>query len=318
MLVIRFSSIGDIVLTSPVIRCLKEQVKDLELHYLTKKSFEQVLSANPFIDKLHFLEDSLQNCISELKKEKFDYIIDLHHNFRTLIIKKSIGAPAKSFDKLNWQKWLLVNFKKNSLPNIHIVDRYLETVKFLGVKNDNKGLNYFLNGEYKIEELLPSTHHKYIALVIGAQHGTKRMPVERIIELAQGIKQAIVLLGGTEDAERGELITKNAGNHVFNACGKFKLDQSAFLVKMAEKVISHDTGLMHIAAAFKKPILSIWGNTVPEFGMYPYLVDESFIFEVKNLKCRPCSKIGHKSCPKGHFKCMNDIKIKEIIEVANA
>lgn len=318
VLVIRFSSIGDIVLTSPVIRCLKEQIKDLELHYLTKKSFEQVLSANPYIDKLHFLGDSLQNCVSDLKKEKFDHIIDLHHNLRTLIIKKSLGVPAKSFDKLNWQKWLLVNFKKNSLPNIHIVDRYLETVEFLGIKNDNKGLNYFLSGEYKIEELLPSTHHKYIALVIGAQHGTKRMPTERIIELAQGIKQAIVLLGGPEDAERGEMITKNVGNHVLNACGRFKLDQSAFLVKMSEKVISHDTGLMHIAAAFKKPILSIWGNTVPEFGMYPYQVDQSFIFEVKNLKCRPCSKIGHKSCPKGHFKCMNDIELKEIIEIANA
>jgi ADP-heptose:LPS heptosyltransferase len=318
ILIIRFSSIGDIVLTSPVIRCLKEQIEGIEIHYLTKKSFEQVLSANPNIDKLHFLENSLNDSISELKKENFDHIIDLHHNLRTLIIKTRLATHSKSFDKLNWQKWLLVNFKKNVLPKIHIVDRYLKTVEFLGVNNDNKGLDYYLNGNYELETLLPSSHLKYIAVVIGAQHATKRLPVERLIELCSNINHPVVLLGGPEDTERGEIIAETAGKHVYNGCGKFKLDQSAFLIKMSEKVISHDTGLMHIAAAFKKPILSIWGNTVPEFGMYPYQVDESRIFEVSGLNCRPCSKIGHNTCPKGHFKCMNSINLTELIKVANA
>lgn len=318
ILIIRFSSIGDIVLTSPVIRCLKEQIQGVEIHYLTKKSFEQVLAANPHIDKLHFLENSLENCISELKKESFDYIIDLHHNLRTLIIKTRLGIYSKSFDKLNWKKWLLVNLKKNVMPNIHIVDRYLQTVEFLGVKNDQKGLDYFLHSNYELESLLPPSHHKFIAVVIGAQHGTKRLPVERLIELCKGINHPIVLLGGPEDTERGESIAKLAGKHVFNACGKFKLDQSAFLIKMSEKVISHDTGLMHIAAAFQKTILSIWGNTVPEFGMTPYKINQSYIFEVSGLNCRPCSKIGYKTCPKGHFKCMNNINLNELTNEANA
>lgn len=318
ILIIRFSSIGDIVLTSPVIRCLKEQIQGVEIHYLTKKSFEQVLAANTHIDKLHFLENSLENCISELKKESFDHIIDLHHNLRTLIIKTRLGIHSKSFDKLNWKKWLLVNLKKNVMPNIHIVDRYLQTVEFLGVKNDQKGLDYFLHSNYELESLLPPSHHKFIAVVIGAQHGTKRLPVERLIELCKGINHPIVLLGGPEDTERGESIAKLAGKHVFNACGKFKLDQSAFLIKMSEKVISHDTGLMHIAAAFQKTILSIWGNTVPEFGMTPYKINQSYIFEVSGLNCRPCSKIGYKTCPKGHFKCMNNINLNELINVANA
>lgn len=314
---IRFSSIGDIVLTSPVVRCLKEQIEGLELHYLSKKSFEAVLTGNPHIDKLHFFENSLSECIAELKKEKFDHVIDLHHNLRTLLIKTRLGVNSRSFNKLNWQKWVLVNFNKNMLPPIHIVDRYLQTVEFLGVKNDGKGLDYFLTNEYDLKNMLPKSHLNYISVVIGAQHGTKRLPVERLTELCSKINHPVVLLGGPEDAERGERIALEAGKHVFNACGKFKLDQSAFLIKMSEKVISHDTGLMHIAAAFNKPILSVWGNTVPEFGMFPYKAKNSYIYEVNELSCRPCSKIGHDTCPKGHFKCMNSINLNEIIEQAN-
>ena len=317
ILIIRFSSIGDIVLTSPVIRCLKKQVNGIELHYLSKKAFETVLAGNPQLDKIHFLENSLSDCIQELKKEKFDYIIDLHHNLRTLWIKTKLGVSSSSFDKLNWQKWLLVNLKRNTLPPVHIVDRYLETVKFLGVKNDHMGLDYFLLKTYTLAEMLPPSHQSYIALVIGAQHATKRLPVEKLTELCKGIKGSVVLLGGPEDKERGEEIVKAAGHDVFNGCGKFKLDESAFLISKAQKVISHDTGLMHIAAAFNKPIVSVWGNTVPEFGMYPYQADYSRMVQVKDLSCRPCSKIGFKNCPKRHFKCMNLIDLNLLIKESN-
>ena len=316
VLIIRLSSIGDIVLTTPVIRCIKRQVNEVEVHYLTKKAFEPLLEGNPYIDKIHFLNESLSRTISELKLENFDHIIDLHHNLRTLIIKRRVGKPSSSFNKLNWQKWLLTNVGISRLPKKHIVDRYLETAEFLGVKNDGAGLDYFLIGNYDLTLLLPPSHQSYIALVIGAQHATKRLPLARLIELCGLIKQPIVLLGGPDDMDRGEII-KAAGNQVFNGCGKFKLDQSAFLVKMAKSVITHDTGLMHIAAAFKKTILSVWGNTVPEFGMYPYMAGESYIYEVRRLPCRPCSKIGYEKCPRGHFKCMNNINLLSISQQAN-
>ena len=309
ILIIRFSSIGDIVLTTPVIRCIKKQLEGVELHYLTKRIFEPVLSGNHYIDKLHFLNDSLSSTIRDLKGEKFDYIIDLHHNLRTFIIKTRLGVSSSSFDKLNWQKWFLVTFKKNLLPPVHIVDRYLKTVEFLGVKNDNNGLDYFLLQEYHLKLLLPPSHQEYIALVIGAQHATKRLPTKRLIELCRLIKQPVVLLGGTDDVQRGEEIMSASDDHIFNGCGKFKLDESAFLIKMSKLVITHDTGLMHITAAFNKPILSVWGNTVPEFGMSPYMADQSYKFEVSGLSCRPCSKIGYVKCPLGHFKCMNNIDL---------
>lgn len=313
ILVIRFSSIGDIVLTTPVIRCLKQQLKGAEIHYLTKKKFEAVLSSNPYIDKLHFLDERLTDTISSLKQERFDVLIDLHHNLRTLMIKTRLGIKSSSFDKLNWQKWLLVNFKINRLPSIHIVDRYLNTVKFLGVKNDEKGLDYFLNSEHDISTLLPSSHQVFIGIAIGAQHATKRLPQHKLIELCKSLTGPVVLLGGPEDSVRADEICKEAGQHIFNGCGKFSLDQSAYLVKMAKEIITHDTGLMHIAAAFDKTIISVWGNTIPEFGMYPYKVSRSVIVEVNRLPCRPCSKIGYQKCPLGHFKCMNEIPISSIV-----
>ncbi|MDB5121707.1 MAG: glycosyl transferase [Sphingobacteriales bacterium] len=311
ILIIRFSSIGDIVLTTPVIRCLKQQLKDAEVHYLTKKNFKAVLAHNPYIDKLHLLDHDLSKTISELKAEKFDCVIDLHHNLRTFIIKTRLGVKSTSFDKLNWQKWLLVNLRVNKMPNIHIVDRYLDTVQLLGVSNDGLGLDYFLAYDYSLSDLLPTTHQGFLGLVIGAQHATKRLPTNKLIELCQNLNKPIVLLGGKEDFERGEQIA-HSNNHVFNGCGKFSLDQSAYLVKMATSIITHDTGLMHIASAFNKPIVSVWGNTVPEFGMYPYQVNKSIIVEVNGLPCRPCSKIGYQKCPKGHFKCMNDINVIDI------
>jgi len=125
-------------------------------------------------------------------------------------------------------------------------------------------------------------------------------------------------LGGKEDFEKGERISNSIGENVFNACGKFNINQSASLVKQAKKVITNDTGLMHIAAAFRKDIISLWGNTIPEFGMFPYMPgdeNKSHILEVKDLSCRPCSKLGYKSCPKKHFDCMQKIDVDEIIQL---
>lgn len=323
-LILRFSSIGDIVLTTPVIRCLKQQVEgEVSVHYITKKQFAPLLESNPYLDKVHVLQDNLQATIAELKAEQFDYIIDLHNNLRTLRIKRSLPALAFSFDKLNWQKWLLVNFKINKLPQVHIVDRYLETVKAFEVKNDGKGLDYFIPDKDVVAPaaLDPALANGYVAFVIGGSFATKVMPEDKIVKICSGITLPVVLLGGKEDADRGKKIAIKAGAHVLNFCGKFNLNQSASLVQQAAKVITHDTGLMHIAAAFNKPIISIWGNTVPDFGMYPYLPrneEASTVFEIKDLPCRPCSKLGHAKCPKKHFYCMNLIETDAVAEAANS
>ena len=308
-LIIRFSSIGDIILTTPVIRCLKKQVPDTEVHVVTRHTFQSILEANPYIDKLHLHYDDLGETIERLKQESFDYVIDLHHNIRTLKVKSALGVKSFSFNKLNVQKWVYTNFKLNLLPPVHIVDRCMETVKSFGVKNDDEGLDYFIPGKDKIElHDLPLPHQvAYTGIAIGAALATKKLPLHKLKELCSLIDFPIVLLGGPEDKEIGDAIATIDPEKIYNACGKFNLNESADLVKNAKLLITHDTGLMHIAAAFKKPIISIWGNTVPEFGMSPYYGKyqvPNYKFEINGLSCRPCSKIGYKKCPKGHFKCM--------------
>ena len=318
-LVIRFSSIGDIVLTTPVIRCLKTQLKGAEIHYLTKEQYKGILVANPYIDRLWLYKNNMRELLQSLKSENFDYIIDLHHNIRTLRIKNSLKIVSFSFDKLNLQKWLIVNFKINRLPGVHIVDRYLDTLKLFDINNDGKGLDYFLPIEDSyVPDGIPG---KYIALAIGAQHETKKAGPDLLADICDKIDFPVVILGGKEDSALAGAVSDRLRKNkkVFDFTGRISLNQSALLVKNAEMVITHDTGLMHIAAAFNKKIISLWGNTIPEFGMYPYLPDpESRIFEVKGLKCRPCSKIGHQKCPKKHFRCMKDQDSGKIAKWAKA
>ena len=303
ILVVRFSSIGDIVLTTPVVRMLKTQL-NTEVHFLTKVPYVSLFKNNPYVDSVFQIDKSINEVISDLKKENYDYVIDLHSNLRTQILKLKLGVSAKSFNKLNWEKFLLTNFKTNILPDVHIVDRYLDTVKFLGITNDNKGLDFFLSAADKLD--LAESSKDYIAFVIGGQHATKILPTAKIISICKKLNKAVLLIGGPDDKARGDEISKASG--AINTCGNHSLLQSAFLIKNSAYVISHDTGMMHIAAAFKKKIYSVWGNTIPEFGMYPYLSDKnSKMIEVKDLNCRPCSKIGYDKCPKGHFKCMQEI-----------
>ncbi len=316
-LIIRFSSIGDIVLTSPVVRCLKTQYPGAEVHFLTKKRNADLLQANPYIDKIQLYDGSISNLISDLKAEKYDYIIDLHNNLRSLAVKFSLNAQSYSFNKLNFRKLLLTRFGINTMPDRHIVDRAMETLQSFNVENDGKGLDYFIpDGDEFLQEELPENFRSgYIALVLAGTYTTKKMPVAKYRNLISGSNVPFVLLGGkSERILASEILDWNTGN-VVDFTGQLRINQSASLVKKARLVISNDTGLMHIAAAFHKKILSVWGNTSPEFGMYPYLPGKgSEMIEVKGLACRPCSKLGYRKCPKKHFRCMNDIQEDKIID----
>jgi ADP-heptose:LPS heptosyltransferase len=323
ILVIRFSSIGDIILTTPVLRSLKKQYPDSEIHFLLKEKYRRVIGANPYVDHIHGLENKLAPLLRELKAARFDFVIDLHKNIRSIRVRMALGKPSASFRKLNIQKWLLVNFKVNRLPDMHIVDRYFEAGRKLGISNDGRGLDYFIPpGDRLSRDDLPATHkNAFIAFVIGGMHYTKIFPAEKVVALCRLLHLPVVLLGGEEDRERAEQITDLCGQKVYNACGLYNINQSASLLDMAAKVVTNDTGLMHIAAALQKPLISIWGNTVPEFGMYPYLPGKkelSDIVEIKGLPCRPCSKIGYGNCPKKHFRCMMDIEVEKLASVINA
>ena len=335
ILVIRFSSIGDIVLTTPVVRTLKRQ-KNATIHFITKNSFRGILTANPYIDQVFSIEKQVNEVIEALKEEAYDYLIDLHHNLRSKQIRLALRKPTYAFDKINWQKWLLVNFKVNRLPKVHIVHRYMETVMPLGVTYDDQGLDYFIPEPdqlaldkilkpidaqaLSIKQLEKYKKKHFLALVVGAAHATKRMTKEQLLSIAEGVDWPVALLGGPNDRQTGEWLATQGGAHVVNYCGELNLHQSASVVEQASIVITHDTGLMHIAAAFRKRILVVWGNTIPEFGMYPFLPEneDQFVdFEVNGLRCRPCSKIGYQDCPKKHFDCMQQQDLEALVAHVN-
>jgi ADP-heptose:LPS heptosyltransferase len=309
-LVIRFSSIGDIVLTTPVVRGLKQQDEGAEVHFVTKEKHAPLLYGNPYIDKVHILQKKITPLLDELQQEKFDYVIDLHRNIRSGQIKRRLKVPSFTFDKLNIKKWMLVNFKINQMPDSHVVDRYMDVLSDLDVQNDSLGLDFYIpeGEEYPANQLPDGYSGGFVAMVIGGTYFTKRLPALKVAEICKKISYPVVLLGGSWEFETGEEIVKMVSGNIVNLCGKLSIHQSASLIRQARVVLTNDTGLMHIAAAFKKKVLSFWGNTVPAFGMVPYLPhSDSKILQVDNLKCRPCSKLGYNKCPRKHFRCMNDL-----------
>lgn len=312
ILLLRFSSIGDIVLTTPVARCLKRQL-GAEVHFLTKRAFAPILTPNPHIHRVFSFEKKLADVLPALHHERYDWVLDLHHNLRSARIKWALGRPSRAFDKINIEKWLLVHTGIDRLPDRHIVHRYLDTAAHLGVRYDGQGLDYFIPEaeEVDVARLAPGlVPDRYVAFAIGANHATKRLPTEKIAEVCRRVDVPVLLLGGKAEIAAGEQIVAAAGPHVLNFCGRLSLHQSASVVRQAGRVATHDTGMMHVAAALHKPIVSFWGNTVPRFGMYPFYpdgMDRNTTFEVQGLACRPCSKIGYDRCPKGHFRCMNNL-----------
>ena len=328
ILIIRFSSIGDIVLASPVFRCVKKQLPDAQVHFLTKFSYKIVTAANPFIDKFFYYENNIEELIVKLKAENYDHVIDLHNNIRSNKIKRLLACDTHTIEKLTFQKFLLTQLNIDVMPDRHITQRSLDTVFALGVKDDGGGLDYFIAKEYELKrDDIPTSHLAgFIVIVIGATYFTKRFPVHKIIELCSKINHPIILLGGKEDAANGKIIADNDSVKIYNACGKFNISESADIIKKAKLVVSNDTGMQYIACALKRPVIGLWGSTSPDLDVEPYYGSNFLsnqqkpIYEniVLNLKCQPCSKYGLNKCPLDHFNCMEKIDVDELVEKVRA
>lgn len=319
ILVIRLSAIGDIVITSPVLRCLKSQM-NCEIHFLLKDRFRSVIEANPHVDKIHSVQKRPMELLTTLKAENFDLVIDLQKNRRTIHFCKRLNRPYYSFQKLNLEKWIWVNFKVDRMPDKHLVHRYFEGLEQIGLQYDGQGLDFFISEEEEIDLDEYNIPNVYGVFAIGAAHQTKKMPMDLIKDMLMDISSKVVLVGGPDEAAAGESIANANPNHVINLCGKLSISGSASVIRQAEFVLSHDTGMMHIAAAYHKKLISIWGNTHRKLGFYPLYPDGMNIdhyAEVDSLACRPCSKLGKTSCPKGHFNCMRKQDIPGIVALVN-
>lgn len=324
LLFIRFSSIGDIVLTTPLMRCVKKKYPQAEIHYLTRNQYVPLLVNNPFIDKVISYSPEQSDWQQQVSGHRYDRVVDLQKNLRSMLVCLKIKGKRKTIDKLNIRKWIYVNFKINLLPDVHIVNRYFKALGGLDVRYDGMGLDFFLSEEDSgsVASLPESFKSGYLCITCGSRHATKQLPLTLLDSIIGLSPLPCVLLGGHEDVPLADALEKLHSDKVFNACGKFSIGQSAFLVSRSQAIIAADTGLMHIAAALKKRVISVWGNTVPDFGMFPLLPDGlhhlAEVVEIDKLKCRPCSKLGHKKCPRGHFKCMMLQNPHNIVNLAMA
>jgi ADP-heptose:LPS heptosyltransferase len=309
--VLRFSSIGDVLMTTPAVRALKQQL-GAKIIYCTKAEMLPLLAGNPYIDEVLLLDSSLVKLCLQLVARRVTHIVDLHSNLRSHIV---CGLLAYT-DQLRVQKGAndrnrLIADKTFHPAPLHMADRHLAALAPWGIQPDSLGLDFVIpkqdNITYNRIVFVGTT--PFVAIVLGGQHATKRLPEAKLLELIRTINYPIVLLGGHAERETG---ARAAGTlamegrwDIYNACGELSLGQSGSVLAQSEYVISNDTGLMHMAAALQKKAFVIWGATVPAFGMYPYGTQFSN-YKVEGLDCQPCHRHGSESCPKGHFKCMVD------------
>jgi ADP-heptose:LPS heptosyltransferase len=311
---------GDIILTTPILRSLKRALPEAEIHFLVKDKFKDAIALNPYITKLHIYRGSFSDTTSALQAESFDVVLDLHKNLRSLRLRWALGVKSYSFQKFNWTKFRMTRLKQRGLVVPHIVERYAAILKPLGITLDGGGLDFPILPEVQAETDQEATNFfgedHFYAIVLGATWFTKRWPEEKIVAFIQQYNKPVVLLGGPSERAMSERIAQQIQVQHLNLAGKATLQQSAVWLERAEWMLTHDTGLMHIGAALGKKMVSLWGNTVPEFGMYPWKTDWKAA-EVKDLDCRPCSRIGYDKCPKGHFRCMQGIEPVRVIRLAN-
>jgi len=310
-LVIRFSSIGDILLCTPVFRLIKHKFPHAEIHFVTKSSFANLFKGNENVNQIFAWENTSDR--SELFKNQYDAIIDLHSNLRSLLLKLRFwNVPHLTLKKKNVSKWLFTLTKSKIFNVSHIVERYVDTLKYYGIENDFEGLDFVCENESENILKLPES---YACLVLGGTYLTKRIPHKKIIELiTKSANSKFVLIGGKGEYELGEQIFNQFPEVILNFSGKISIQESAIVLKNSKVVVSGDTGMAHLASALGKPIAMIWGNTDLGYGMGPVNRQNIEIqnFVVEKLSCHPCSKLGFDACPKGHFNCMLQQKMNDV------
>lgn len=301
---------GDIILSFPLVNALKKEYPLCEIHYLTKAAYKSILELNPSINKIiSFSGEPLSEIKPILKNENYDLILDIHKNFRSVLLTLFTGLNVKRYKKDSVKKFLLVKLKVNLFKNI--IPVYRKYIKSAGDEFDEKYKQYTktkldFNKERKFD-------FSYLVIAPSSKHFTKTYPKEKFVELINNLNIKVVLVGDESEKDKNicRYIEEKTG--VVNLCGKLIYSELAGMIYNSEYVITNDSAILHFAEMLGKKVKAVFGSTVKEFGFFPQL-EESQIFENNNLKCRPCTHIGREECPLGHFKCMNEIKPESILQ----
>ncbi len=314
VLIIRLSSLGDILLTTPLVRILKKKFRNVSLDFVIKAQYRDTLKLNPHISELFLYEkekEKISELIAGLAQNGYDAVIDLQNNFRSVEIRRAVQVENYIFNKRTTDKFLLVNFKINRLKDApQIPERYIAAVP--GVQPDNEGLELYTENE--VSSILNGKDN-LIGFAPGSRHFTKMWPksyYEQLGNLLSDKGYTIVLFGGSDDIPVCTEISRNI-KEAINLCSKDHLLQTAADMKKCRAIVCNDSGMMHTACSAKVPVLAFYGSTVKEFGFTPYK-NRNLILENNSLTCRPCSHIGRERCPKGHFRCMLEVTPEKAYE----
>jgi lipopolysaccharide heptosyltransferase II len=331
ILIIRLSSIGDIILTTPLLRSIKRTYPDASITYITKKQYAGLLADSPYINELIPFDQSegfrgLQKIKRRLKSQHFDACLDIHKNWRSRFLRLGLGAGLiTTYPKYIIRRTLLVRFKINLYRHIKPVYlRYFEAARKLGVQYDGEGSEIHCPeaATEKASGILSGLGYKFdrplVVICPGATYFNKKWLSGGFVSTARHLideRSAFVIIhGGRDDIDQCESIVKEIGPGAFSLAGTLNLPETAALLKLSTLVIANDSGLLHLAQSQKRPVVGIYGPTTRELGFFP-MEKNSTVVET-SLPCRPCTPKGLNYCPKGHFRCMKDISAEMVIEAA--
>jgi heptosyltransferase-2 len=304
ILIIRLSSLGDIILTEPVVRAVREKYPDAVIDFLVKEQFADIVAFFEGISNIiHYSDEAVMM--------EYDHVIDLHNVLRTMRIRQKFGRNVTSVKKRGFRRKILVHLHWNLLRNVpDVIGRYFETVKPLGITD---------NGSAPRLMIEQSSKSNVIAICPGAKHWNKRWLPDYFAKTAAALIDlgyVIELHGSSDERELAESIRLRSGiEAVRNRCGEFGFKELARHLSSCSLAITNDSGLMHLASAAGTPVVSIFGPTVREFGFFPRS-PRSVVLEA-DVDCRPCTTIGREDCPKGHFNCMKLITPDQVITSAS-
>lgn len=327
ILVIRLTSMGDVVLATPLVRQLRRTYPDARIDVAIADRFADVWANNPQVTlvwpvpSVHASEAGMDELKLEMLESlsgewggAYDLVVDLQNSFRSAALRRGLGTTVVRAPKHRVEKLAMVYLKKRPAVTTSIIDRYRSTVQHLPLVADTDGCEIWLPGEHTYPSVRPARERTRVALVPGAHHATKRWPIVRYAELAAALVRhgrEVVLLGGSSDVELCDAVEAAAGVPVLRADGATSVEATIRMIDTCACVITNDTGVMHLAAARRAPVVAIFGSTVRELGFAPY--GTAYRIVEHDVACRPCSHIGRATCPKGHFLCMEGIAVADVL-----
>jgi heptosyltransferase-2 len=327
VLVVRFSAIGDILLTTPLLRAIRSRHPGARVAVLTKEPYVPLLSHNPHVSEVLSVApgEGIRAIAQRVRGVRYSHLLDLHGNLRSLALRRLAPGPWRSYPKRRLERALLIAAKRDTYgAAVPVAERYFEAARELEVEPDFGPPDFYLaeDADRRAAERLEAAglgrERPLVAIAPGAAHATKQWPPEHWIELIRRLRSTgadVAILGGPDDAEVAELIARAAGEHVANLAGTLGLQETGAVIRRAEALVSGDTGVMHMATGVGTPVVALFGPTVRQFGFFPYRAPASVV--ELDLPCRPCSAHGSRRCPLGHHRCLREI-VPDMVHTALA